>query len=242
MKKILYLLILILSNFLFFNNLKAETPVSYSSADQTFYWGMTNCTGNCVYNPSYSDKGFSQINSQYYYFDYALVSTGNGPSYYYGAKMIGLRINNTSLQSETWYKVKINLATTGGPWITFNYSTIGRVFNVALQVSNTWSYTLVPNRSISGSDNTIVALIKPSVSSTGLYFEIGLSVFSKMITSFFARTVVCVSSSHSTLPPIASTMARTGSIVLPFSTIGVVLRPGSISFSTPFTVIIGLPI
>lgn len=176
MKKVLYLTIIILSSVIFMNNLNAETIINYGSAEQWFFWGQTGCLGsNCTYYSNYTDKGFSSVNSQYYYFDYSNEISSPPQVHYYGAKMVGLRVLNTTLQSNTWYKVVINLTTdsSAGEWLPFDYSTISRYFGIALLQSNTWNYNLISDRSISGSNNSIVGLFKPNVSSNGFVFEIG---------------------------------------------------------------------
>lgn len=195
MKKYIIFSILIISSFLDLPNVSAETSVSYGSAEQWFFWGQTGCkTSYCSFNPEYSDRGFSNINSHYEYFDSATGISKPGIigtilTDFYGPKMLGLRVNNVNIQSQSWYKVLINLQidNSAGPWEPFDYSTLSRNFNVALNQNGSWVYNLTPNRSISGSDYQIVVLFKAEVSSSGFLIEIGnprTSTIDNTLTTF----------------------------------------------------------
>lgn len=195
MKKFILTTIIILTSFLFIPKVSAETSVSYGTAEQWFFWGQTGCkTSYCSFNPAYSDRGFSNVNSQYEYFDYATGISipgiiGTILTDFYGPKMLGLRVNNVNIQSQSWYKVLINLQvdSSAGPWEPFDFSSLSRNFNVALNQNGSWVYNLTPNRSISGNDYQIVVLFKAEVSSSGFLIEIGnprTSTIDNTLTTF----------------------------------------------------------
>ena len=81
-----------------------------------------------------------------------------------------------------------------------------------------------------------------SVCAVSFKYAVVLSITRRI--SFAPRDKVTswLAPSQRTVPPISSTIARTGSNVLLFCKIGAVPLPKSISFSTPFTNICGLSI